>query len=111
MRKLFQTLTSAKLFCIISDNATNMVKAFNFDVPGFASRVVKTNEEELFTDNDVEDTGDEEQNPFPSHKRCYAHCLHLVIKYAFRKYENSLRKSKFQTLCFMSVHQFMLLNY
>lgn len=75
-----------------SDNATNMVKAFNFGVPGFASSVVKDNEVELFTDSDVEDTGDEEEHPFPSHKRCYAHCLQLVIKDAFDKSDNSLRK-------------------
>lgn len=113
LRKLFQTFTSAKIFCItcLSDNATNMVKAFNFDVPSFASWVVKANEEELFTDNDVKYTGDEEQHSFPSHKRCYAHCLHLVIKDAFDKSENSLRESKCQTLCLMSVHQFMLLNF
>lgn len=32
-----------------------MVKAFNFGVPGFASLVLKDNDEALFTDSDVED--------------------------------------------------------
>lgn len=47
MRELFQTLTSTKIFCIINDNATHMIEAFNFGVPGFASSVVKDNEEDL----------------------------------------------------------------
>lgn len=33
-----------------------MIEAFNFGVPGFASLVVKDNEEELFTDSDVKDS-------------------------------------------------------
>lgn len=69
-----------------------MVNVFNFVVPGFVSSVVKDNKEELFTGSDVENTGDEEEHPFPSHKRCYAHCVQLVIKIAFDKSHNSLRK-------------------
>lgn len=65
---------------------------FSFGVPGFASSVVKDNEEEFFTDSGVEDTGDEEEHPFSFHKRCYAHCLQLVIKDAFDKSDNSLSK-------------------
>lgn len=45
MRELFQTLTSTKN--IINDNATHMIEAFNFGIPGFASSVVKDNEEDL----------------------------------------------------------------
>lgn len=33
-----------------------MIEAFNIGVPGFASSVVKDNEEELFTDSDVKDS-------------------------------------------------------
>lgn len=69
-----------------------MIEAFNIGVPGFASSVVRDNEEELFTDSDVKDTGDEEEHPFPSHKRGYAHCYRLVIKDAFDKFDNSLKK-------------------
>lgn len=104
-----------KIFCIISDNATNRVKAFNFGVPEFASLVVRDNEEELFTDRDVEDTGDEEEHTIPSHKRCYAHCLQLVIKDAFDKSDNSLRKiivkmSKLVSHVRKSIHASVLLE-
>lgn len=33
-----------------------MIEAFNIGVPGFASSVVKDNEEELVTDSDVKDS-------------------------------------------------------
>ena len=78
--------------CVISDNASNMVKAFSFPVSGYTD-----SDEQFWLNNDtIEDYCDpeesESQNPFPKHKRCYAHSLLLVIKDAFEECGQTIQK-------------------
>ncbi|CAC5391360.1 unnamed protein product [Mytilus coruscus] len=81
-----------KIFCVISDNASNMVKAFNFSVPGYTEPDDQNclNEDNL--DDDFEQGTIEIENPFPQHKRCYAHSLQLVIKDAFEECGQTIQK-------------------
>lgn len=72
-----------KIICIISVNAANMVKAFDFALPGFE-------EEQKSFDGESESDGeyncdDDDMSKlcdeiFPKHSRCYAHTLQLVVK-------------------------------
>ncbi|CAC5410303.1 unnamed protein product [Mytilus coruscus] len=72
-----------KIFCVISDNASNLVKAFNFSVPGYTEDNV---------DGDFEQGTIETENPFPQHKRCYAHSLQLVLKDVFEECGQTIQK-------------------
>ena len=68
--------------CIISDNASNMIKAFDFSLPGFESNADQC-EDESEEDYDCEETDDDNEelkDCLPRHSRCCAHTLQLVIK-------------------------------
>ncbi|XP_062579450.1 zinc finger BED domain-containing protein 4-like [Saccostrea cucullata] len=74
-----------KINNIISDNAANMVKAFDFALPGFQEEHKSITEEE--SESDDEDNCDVDNDMselceeiFPKHSRCYAHTLQLVVK-------------------------------
>jgi len=77
-----------KIFCVISDNASNMVKAFNFPIPGYDD----PNKQVDLNDDDLDEELTEIENPFPQHKRCYAHSLQLVIKDSFVECGQSIQK-------------------
>lgn len=61
-----------------------MIEAFNFGIPGFASSVVKDNEEDLSSLTVMLKT--------VSQKRLCSQFTRLVIKDAFDKFDNSLKK-------------------
>lgn len=83
---------SDKIFCVISDNASNMVKAFDFPMPGY----IECDDQEQSLDEAMDDSNDTDDNkfeyPFPQHKRCYAHSLQLVIRDAFEECGQNIQK-------------------
>ncbi|XP_063438060.1 zinc finger BED domain-containing protein 4-like [Mytilus trossulus] len=74
-----------KITNIITDNASNMTKAFDFSLPGYTC-----NNEEKNSKSDSEDENDESElepinidfpeDDLPKHGRCYAHTLQLVVR-------------------------------
>lgn len=73
---------------ISSDNASNMVRVFNFPIP----RYDDPNEQVDLNNDDLDEELTEIENPFPQHKRCYAHSLQLVIKDSFVECGKSIQK-------------------
>ena len=73
---------SDKILTIVTDNASNMMKAFDFSLPGFTPE----NEDDDESDTEEHDTNenleksDQLEGYFPTHSRCYAHTLQLVLK-------------------------------
>ena len=72
---------------IVTDNASNMTKAFEFPLPGY----VTEKETDADEDSDSEDSPDpsedsasSQEDPLteclPTHSCCYAHSLQLVVK-------------------------------
>ena len=77
-----------KVTSVISDNASNMVKAFDFSIPGFSTdrkQILDDGKENCDTDSEADSDQEESsdlisEECFPKHLRCYAHSLQLVIK-------------------------------
>ena len=73
---------SDKILTIVTDNASNMMKAFDFSLPGFTPE----NEDDDESDTEEHDTNenleksDQLEGYLPTHSRCYAHTLQLVVK-------------------------------
>ena len=71
---------------IVTDNASNMVKAFDLQLPGYVKEKDADDDsdtEENTTDISEDDTADSEDSlieDLPSHSSCYAHSLLLVVK-------------------------------
>ena len=69
---------------VVTDNASNMTKAFDFSLPGY------TTDKDDESDSDDEDLADPSEDATSSegplteylqtHSRCYAHSLQLVVK-------------------------------
>ena len=75
-----------KIDFIITDNATNMIAAFY--LPGFEEEQQEDDEQDgeeqiLFYDEYENSVMDE----LPTHERCFAHSLQLVIKHALKNSE------------------------
>ncbi|VDI46437.1 Hypothetical predicted protein [Mytilus galloprovincialis] len=70
-----------KIFTIVTDNASNMVKAFKTSLPGFEDTTDDGDSgNDKPEDVDCEDKNEDELEHLPNHSRCYAHTLQLVIK-------------------------------
>ena len=74
---------AGKINFIISDNAANMIKAFDHEEPASGDAV----DEECNADNSLEDGMTESTllEDLPEHERCFAHSLQLVIRHALNK--------------------------
>ena len=77
---------SDKIMTIVTDNASYMVKAFDLQLPEYVKEEDADDDsdsEENTTDISEDDTADSEDSlieDLPSHSRCYAHSLQLVVK-------------------------------
>ena len=80
---------SDKIFAVVTDNASNMVKAIKFSLPGYTIEEAfdkdEPEESEGESDNEEEDSyyDTNEEAVFdhlPKHSRCCAHTLQLVVK-------------------------------
>ena len=82
-----------KISCVISDNASNMIKAFDFSLPGFECNADQC-EDGSGEDYDCEETDDDNEelkDCLPRHSRCFAHTLQLVIKDGLRDCSSNLK--------------------
>lgn len=77
-----------KVSNIVTDNASNMIKAFSFSLPGFDKPTTDSMDTEVDHDNydyltDSNDDGCEVSGDFeslPKHSSCFAHSLQLVVR-------------------------------
>lgn len=85
-----------KITCVVSDNAANIVKAFDFSLPGFELE----NTDSVCSDEDDDDCSDEfklidndeiKSDCLPKHARCYAHTLQLVVNDGLRDCSSNLK--------------------
>ncbi|VDI75847.1 Hypothetical predicted protein [Mytilus galloprovincialis] len=72
-----------KVLCIVTDNASNMLKTFDMPLPGYSFETV--NSEDSSDDEENEDTDDisdtqEHFDHLSFHLPCYAHTLQLVVR-------------------------------
>ena len=88
-----------KITCVVSDNAANMVKAFDFSLSGFETDKSdnECSDDDDDDDNDENDTfklndNDEMKNDcLPKHARFYAHTLQLVVNDGLRECNSNLK--------------------
>ena len=88
---------SEKVRNVITDNAANMKKAFNFSLPGFPDSLVdEKSENESGDESDSESENDDfnvelPDDNFPTLGHCFAHTLQLVVKDGLKQTGSSLK--------------------
>lgn len=73
-----------KITTIVTDNASNMTKPFNFSLPGYVENVYQTSpDDDVSDDTDLKPVDTNQSTYFeclPQHSACYANTLQLVVK-------------------------------
>ena len=86
MKKPYILLKSQTVSNIITDNASNMIKAFKISLPGLKTdKNCDSGDDDDDDDNDEVDGAHEVKDEeyfdcLPKHSGCYAHTLQLVVK-------------------------------
>ena len=78
---------SEKIMTIVTDNASNMTRAFDLSLPGYVTEKEANKDDDSDVEDDSPDSSEESsshEDPLteclPTHSRCYAHSLQLVVK-------------------------------
>ena len=78
---------SEKIMTIVTDNASNMTRAFDLSLPGYVTEKEANKDDDSDVEDDSPDSSEENsshEDPLteclPTHSRCYAHSLQLVVK-------------------------------
>ena len=94
---------AGKISHIVTDNAANMVKAFNFELPGFNIGEEHNRDSDSNTESDYGEDGDNEPvitdmvddtvyELIPERDPCFAHSLQLVVKDGLNAAEGQISK-------------------